>query len=137
MATYRDCIVFLLAKAYQRAHSNFKRRLRSHRLTPIQTLVLSALWDKQGLSAGEIGKRLSLDNATLSGVLDRMAERGWILKKQDPQDKRVVRIYLDHRGKTQKGILLREREAANEEILRNLTQKQRHLLKQLLRKVRD
>jgi DNA-binding MarR family transcriptional regulator len=70
MDAYRDCIVFLLGRAYQRARSNFTRRLRRHGLTHIQTLILSALWENEGLSAGEIGRRSSLDNATLSGVLD-------------------------------------------------------------------
>jgi DNA-binding MarR family transcriptional regulator len=94
MKTYDDCIIFLLAKAYQKAHGNFKRRLHSYGLTPIQHLILEALWRKDGISASDIGKKLVLDGATLSGVLDRMAAGGWVLKESDAEDKRVLRIFL-------------------------------------------
>ena len=58
MAIYDDCIMFNLAKAYQRVHSEFKRRFSKFGLTPIQLLVLEALFEEEGLSSGEIGKRL-------------------------------------------------------------------------------
>ena len=73
MKSFEDCIVFLLAKAYQKAHGNLKKRLHPYGLTPIQNLILQALQEEDGLSAGDIGKRLVLDNATLSGVLDRQS----------------------------------------------------------------
>ena len=63
MKTYDDCIIFLLAKAYQKAHGDFKRRLQLYGLTPIQHLIIEALWDEDGLSASEIGKKLVLDGA--------------------------------------------------------------------------
>jgi len=136
MVEYHECIVFLLAKAYQKAHGNLKRRLGKYGLTPIQTLILAALWEEEGLPAGEIGKRLVLDNATLSGVLDRLADKGWIHKEPDPYDKRVVRIYLDIKGKAQKERLLHEREKTNQEVLRDFTLEEKVLLKRLLREVK-
>ena len=76
MAAYNDCIIFLLTKANQKVQGGLKRRLSGHGLTPVQNLILEALWEKEGQSAGEIGRKLLLDNATLSGVLDRMALTG-------------------------------------------------------------
>jgi DNA-binding MarR family transcriptional regulator len=136
MAQYDDCIVFLLAKAYQKAHGNMKRHLVDHGITPSQYLILESLWDEEGLSAGDIGKRLVLDSATLSGVLDRMAEKGWIVKKTDPEDKRFIRIYLSDTAKDLKPFLMGEREKANEEILIDLSLEEKVLLKRLLRDVR-
>jgi len=135
MTTYDDCIIFLLAKAYQKAHGIFKRRLQANGLTPIQHLILEALWLEEGLSAGEIGKRLVLDSATLSGVLDRMAEAGWVLKETDPEDKRIVRVYLSRKAQTLRQTLSWEREKANEEILQGFTLEEKVLLKRLLRDV--
>ncbi len=80
---YNDCIIFLLAKAYQKAHGHFRNRMFTYGLTPIQYLILEALWEEEGLSAKTIGEKLVLDGATLSGVLDRMEESGWIIKKTD------------------------------------------------------
>lgn len=136
MALYDNCIIFLLAKAYQKAHGYFKGRILAHGLTPVQHLILEALWEQEGISAGEIGKSLVLDNATLSGVLDRMAEKGWISKETDVKDRRFVRIYLSDKAREMKPLLLEERELANEEILRDLTLEEKVLLKRLLRHVR-
>jgi DNA-binding MarR family transcriptional regulator len=134
---YEDCVVYLLAKAYQRAHALLKRRLVAYGLTPIQQLVLGALWHDEGISAGDLGKKLVLDPATLSGLLDRMAERGWIVKQTDPDDKRVLRIYLTDEARNLEPRLTEERDSANEEILRNLSLEEKVLLKRLLKDLRD
>jgi len=131
--SFEDCIVFLLAKAYQKAHGNLKKRLNAYGLTPIQYLILEALEEQDALSAGDIGKRLVLDNATLSGVLDRLAERDWIIKQTDPNDKRLLRVSLADKAKALKKKLDKEREQANEEILHALSIEEKVLLKRLLR----
>ncbi|RJR25552.1 MAG: MarR family transcriptional regulator [Desulfobacteraceae bacterium] len=136
MSNYENCIIFLLAKAYQNAHGRFKKRLAEYELTPIQHLILEVLREEEGLSAGEIGKRLSLDNATLSGVLDRMAEKNWIVKETDLQDRRFLRLYLSVEARTKLPFLLQAREKANEEIMAGLTLEEKVLLKRLLRDLR-
>ena len=136
MAQYEDCIIFLLAKAYQKAHANFKHHLLPHGITPVQHLILEALWYEEGLTATEIGKRMILDNATLSGILDRMSEKGWIHKATDDLDKRFIRIYLTGKAKRLAPLLLAEREKSNEEILSNLSLEEKVLLKRLLKDIR-
>ena len=133
MGSFENCIVFLLAKAYQKAHGNLKKRLHPYGLTPIQNLILEALREEDGLSAGDIGRKLLLDNATLSGVLDRLADRGWIEKQTDPNDKRLLRICLTSKAKALQQELGEERDKANEEILHRLSGEETVLLKRLLR----
>jgi len=134
---YEDCVLYLLGKAYQRAHWVVKRRLAVYGLTPVQQLVMAALWHDEGISAGDLGKKLVLDPATLSGVLDRMAERGWIVKQTDPEDKRLLRLYLTDQAKGLEQKLMEERDKANEEILRKLSLEEKVLLKRLLKDLRD
>ncbi|MBW2091545.1 MAG: MarR family transcriptional regulator [Deltaproteobacteria bacterium] len=133
MHQYEDCIIFLLAKAYQGAQGLFKKKLKPYNLTPVQHLILEALWEEDGLSAGEIGKRLILDHATVSGVLDRMAESGWIVKETDQADKRFIRVYLSNKAQNIQSQLIRVRDEANKEILAGLTLEEKVLFKRLLR----
>ena len=88
-----DCMVFLLGKAYQKAHADFKKRLKPYGLTNIQHLILEGLWYQEGMTATEICKLLIMDKATVSGVLERMLETGWIEKCLDPEDGRVHHLY--------------------------------------------
>jgi DNA-binding MarR family transcriptional regulator len=113
-----------------------KERLKAYGLTPVQHLILDLLDGEGGLSAGDIVKNLALDRATLSGVLDRMAENGWILKELDEEDRRFVRVYLTDKSKELKPVLAREREKANEEALSGLSLEESVLLKRLLKDIR-
>lgn len=129
---YEDCILFLLSKAFQKAQGKFKKRFQEYGLTPVQGLVLTAVSEEEGLSAGEIGKLLVLDQATISGILDRMAEAGWIIKETAEADKRFLRIYLTPKGKEMSGAVIRLRDEANEEIMGGLRIEERLLLKRML-----
>ena len=133
MKTYDDCIIFLLAKAYQKAHGEFKRKLQSYGVTPIQHLILEVLWGGDGLSASDIGKKLVLDGATLSGVLDRLAAGGWIVKRPDKDDKRVLRNYLTAKSKDLQPKLSEARDQTNDDLLKNFSLEEKLLLKRFLR----
>ena len=137
MKTYDECVIFLLAKAYQKAHGKFKKRLHSYGLTPIQHLILEALWREDGLSASDIGKKLVLDGATLSGVLDRMTVGGWVLKESDVEDKRVLRIFLSPKSKDLRPKLSEARDQTNEDLLKPFTLEEKVLLKRLLRDIQN
>ena len=128
-----DCTIFLLAKAYQKAHGRFKKDLKPFKLTNIQHLVLEALWFQEGFTAAELGKFLVLDKATLSGVLDRLAEAGWIRKEPDPDDGRVVRLYTADKADEMKDELIVLRKAANEKLLSGFNPEEQALLKRFLR----
>jgi DNA-binding MarR family transcriptional regulator len=136
MANFENCIVYLLSKAYQKAHGNLRKHLSPFELTPVQHLILEALWEAEGLSAGDIGKRLALDNATLSGILDRMNEKGWVHRASDETDKRFVRVHLTEKAKTLRSTLVSERQKANEEILKAFNLEERVLLRRLLKDIK-
>ena len=135
MKSYDNCILLLLAKAYQKAHADFKKRLHSYGLTPIQHLVLEALWDEDGLSAGDIAKRLVFDGATLSGVLDRLSAGDWVLKQSAEEDKRMLRISLTQKSKELKPKLAAVRNKTNEDLLARFSLEEKVLLKHLLRDI--
>ena len=130
-----ECMVFLLGKAYQKAHNSFKNRLRPYGLTNMQHLVLEALWYRDAMTATELSRLLRLDKATLSGVLERMAETGWIVKTPDPEDRRVQRLQKKKKANELKDALIRERQASNHEVLAGFTSEERILLKRLLRDI--
>jgi DNA-binding MarR family transcriptional regulator len=131
---YTDCIAFLLAKANQRSQSFLKKKLQPYGLTAVQHLILEVVIEHEGLTPGEISKRLVSDNATISGVLERMEEHRWIIRKSDPQDKRVSNIYPGKKVEELKQEILLEREKANEELLKHYSEEERAKLKEMLNK---
>ena len=128
-----DCTIFWLAKAYQKAHGDFKEILKPYGLTNLQHLVLEGLWYEEGQTAAELGKMLVLDKATLSGVLDRMHENGWIAKRRDPDDRRVVRLFPAPKAERCKTELIALRRDANEALLADFSLEEQVLLKRMLK----
>ena len=128
-----DCTIFLLAKAYQKAHGQFKAKLRPYNLTNLQHLVLEGLWIEEGVTAADLGKLLVMDKATLSGVLDRMIDSGWIRKESDPDDGRVLRLYTTEKSADLRDELIALRIAANEEMLAGFSHEEQVLFKRLLK----
>jgi DNA-binding MarR family transcriptional regulator len=127
-----DCTIFLLAKAYQKAHGRFKEMLKPYGLTNLQHLVLEGLWYASGQTAAELGKMLVMDKATLSGVLDRMSDAGWIEKRPDAIDRRVVRLFPTRRADEHKPELIELRQQANAELLERFSVEEQMLLKRFL-----
>lgn len=133
MLSYRDNIIFQLAKAHQRAQGVLKANLRAHGLTPVQCLVIESLWEEEGLSVGDIGRKLGLDTATLAGVLDRMVTAGWVRRETDPVDGRVARVFQTEKAKEAAAELTGTIERTNNELLVDFSLEEKILLKRLLR----
>ena len=135
MVSFQDVILFTLSKSYQKVYGIFKGRLQSYGLTPMQALVLHALYEEEGLSAGELGKRLALDSATLSGVLDRMAENGWIIKNVK-EDRRALNIRLSDKSRQYRDKFLKETEEVNHEVLSIFNTEEKLLFIRMLKDLR-
>jgi DNA-binding MarR family transcriptional regulator len=132
-----DCFTFLLAKAYQKAHRHFRKNLESFGLTNIQHAVLEALWYREGQTATELGQMLVLDKATLSGVLVRMQESGWIERRPDSRDGRITRVFASDWANQLKDDIIAARRRSDEEILSRFSLPEQLLLKRLLTDLMD
>ena len=51
-------------------------------LTYTQYIVFMVLWENDDLTVGEIGKKLMLDNGTLTPLLKKMEEAGHLTRKR-------------------------------------------------------
>jgi len=136
LISYQDVILFILSKANQKVYGTFKSSLQPYGMTPMQGLVLHALYEEEGLSAGELGKRLALDSATLSGVLDRMAAGGWIIKNAVLADRRVMNIQLTDKSRQYRNKFLKDTVAVNQEVLSTFNTEERLLLIRMLKDLR-
>jgi len=68
-------------------------------LTYTQYIVFLVLWEKDGLSVTEIGEKLMLDNGTLSPLLKKMEQAGYVERNRSRADDRVVVITLTREGR--------------------------------------
>jgi DNA-binding MarR family transcriptional regulator len=62
-------------------------------LTVPQTAVMRVVVRRHGLSLKELSREVSLAHSTVSGIVDRLERRGFIERREDPEDGRTSRIY--------------------------------------------
>jgi DNA-binding MarR family transcriptional regulator len=63
------------------------------------------LWQEDGLPTSSIGDKLQQVGGTLTGVLDRMEERGLVRRQRDTRDRRIWRIWLTDSGRELQEVL--------------------------------
>ena len=68
-------------------------------LTYTQYILFLVLWEQDGLTVGEICKRLMLDSGTLSPILKKLRDQGYIQKQQSTSDERSFIITLTDKGR--------------------------------------
>ena len=63
-------------------------------LTAPQLLILQLLRQHTELTVGEVAQRVSLSQATVTTIIDRLEKRGFVKRERGSADKRKVCVYL-------------------------------------------
>jgi MarR family transcriptional regulator, organic hydroperoxide resistance regulator len=116
----------------QLAARRFQDQLEPFGLTPFHWVVLCCLWREDGLATSQIGCKLQQVGGTLTGVIDRMEERGLIVRQRDPQDRRIVRVWLTEEGKQFQKILPPLALELREQLMLGMTDPERDRLSALI-----
>ena len=108
--------------------------LASHGLTLPQWVVLSALWRQNGLLVSEIADYTDNNGPAVSRILDRIEEKGLLVRRADPNDRRAVRVLLTDKGKAL-GHLGTFHRDVNARLLDGISEDEAALLFNLLERV--
>jgi len=130
-----ECINFLLTRAQQTVLSYFKAKLDEFGVTPVQYGILSCLWGKNGQTATEIAQKLCLDGSTITGILDRMENKGLLKRESDPNDRRAIRIVISDKGQQLQKPIGEVIEISNKQILDILLEEEQELFIESLKKI--
>ena len=90
---------FPLYAAARSVTSLYTPWLKELGITYTQYITFLVLWEKDGITVGEICERLMLDNGTVSPLLKKMENAGYITRSRSAEDDRVVVITLTDQGR--------------------------------------
>jgi len=91
--------------------------LKEFGVTGPQLWALRTIYMEGQLSMGELSRKMYLHMSTVSGVVDRLEEKGYVERARGASDGRVVRISLTKAGKK---LVQRGPEAAQGRLLHGL-----------------
>ena len=92
-------LCYALYAAAHRMTKSYRPMLERMGLTYPQYLVLLVLWETDGVTVSEIGRRLRLDSGTLTPVLKRLENAGFLVRNRRRSDEREVEIALTVKGR--------------------------------------
>jgi MarR family transcriptional regulator, organic hydroperoxide resistance regulator len=128
-----DLSIFLCFAIYSTSHvfnRVYKPLLRELGLTYPQYITMVLLWERDGLTVGDLCQTLLLESNTLTPLVKRLETLGHVKRRRDPGDERQVRVYL-----TEAGRKLRQRAAHIPRCILDATELNLEEAKQLLDKV--
>lgn len=107
----------LLAQVCRLVGSRRRMKLESIGLHHAQGLILFQLWQEDGISQRVLAQALHITPPTATNTLKRMERDGWVKRRRDESDQRIVRVYLTEQSKR----LRREARASFRELDREMT----------------
>jgi DNA-binding MarR family transcriptional regulator len=75
----------------QTVHSHFG-------ITGPQLWVLKTLYQDGSLSLGELSRKMFINPSTITGVIDRLEKKRFVLRIRSEKDRRIVKVQLTPKG---------------------------------------
>jgi len=97
--TVSDSVMIALRKIIQAIDMNSKKLVKRVGLTGPQLVILQEISSLGEVTAGEIAQAVSLSQATVTGILERMEKRGLITRQRSDKDKRRIMVSITENGK--------------------------------------
>ncbi len=85
---------FLLHDVARLLRKRFEQRAKCLGLTSSQWQALAYLSNNEGIHQGGLAEMLEIEPITLVRILDKLAERGLIERRQHPTDRRIWLLYM-------------------------------------------
>ncbi len=104
-------------------------------LTYTQYIAMMVMWEHKRINVKNMGRLLFLDSGTLTPVLKKLEQKGYILRTRSPEDERMVIANITEKGERLKGSASLVPQKVTQCV--NLTKEEAELLYALLYKALD
>ena len=126
----------LLTRLFLRQRPWFMAVCAEFDLTPGQLQALKALDPAEPVPMRNLAEALACDNSNVTGIVDRLEERGLVERRTAPHDRRVKMLVVTPGGADLRAAIVRRMQEAPEPLRRLSADEQRRLC-ELVRKALD
>lgn len=99
-------IGFLIYEVSRLMRRDFDERVQSLGLTQIQWRAIVHIARQEGCNQATLAAQLEVKPITLTRLIDRLVEAGWVVREPDLQDRRAVRLHLTEKVRPLLNIML-------------------------------
>lgn len=130
-----DYLGSLLGQANHALYKEFDAHVRAAGLSSIEWRVLAALHDGQPLTVSRLAREVLAQQPTVTKLVQRMGEQGWVALQADPADQRRTLVRATAAGKRLARPLVSLARTRESEMLQVLAASEQTALKRLLAKL--
>jgi MarR family transcriptional regulator, 2-MHQ and catechol-resistance regulon repressor len=125
----------VLNRAYRAVAEHARRHIEGSALHPSEFAVLEVLLHRGPLTIGEVGSRVLLTSGSMTHVVDKLANRGLLERRPDPDDRRVSHLHLTPEGGACISSIFPAHAEAIRRAMSGLTTEEKRIASTLLRRL--
>ncbi len=91
-------VCYKLSRVMRKVHRYYESSFSQYGITPAQFYVLSAVWENDGVKFKDLAKSLEMDGSTLTSILDRLVRQDLLERRDDPEDRRSLLVFLTEKA---------------------------------------
>ena len=126
---------YLLGQANHALYKEFDGHVRAAGLSSIEWRVLATLHDSEPLTVSQLALEVLSKQPTVTKLVQRMADQGWVTLLADPADQRRTLVAASAAGKRLVRPLMEQARRHEAATLQNLAASEQVALKRLLAKL--
>jgi len=133
-----DCVYYLITRASLGMTEKLRHELKAAGVGYVRPGYLGALLGlhgREGLKSGELGRYAGLEPSTMTNLLDRMCHNGFVVRRDDPKDRRAQRIYLTDKGRQVVEPMMTAVERALSHALEGISRSNQEIVRDALRRI--
>jgi MarR family 2-MHQ and catechol resistance regulon transcriptional repressor len=125
----------ILARAHGAMASYVETCIAAEGLGLSDFMVLEVLLHKGPMTISTIGEKVLLANASMTAAVDRLEQKGWVVRQSSKNDRRSKIVALTHAGRAFISQLYAEHARDIEAVTSVLTQREQEQLRSMLKKL--
>ena|ERR1700760_1101102 len=125
----------VMARAYGAIASYVEQSIGSEGIGLSDFMVLEVLLHKGPMSISMIGEKVLLANASMTSAVDRLEERGFVVRQSSDSDRRSKIVVLTNQGRTFISELYPRHAQDIEAVTSVLTQSEKNQMRALLKRL--
>ena len=126
---------YLLGQANHALYKEFDEHVRARGLSSIEWRVLATLQDSDPLTVSQLAREVLSKQPTVTKLVQRMAEQGWVALQADPADQRRTLVAATPAGKRLVRPLVEQAREHEARLLRAFGPTEKKALRHLLEKL--
>ncbi|GIN61309.1 HTH-type transcriptional regulator MhqR [Robertmurraya siralis] len=128
-------LFIVLSRAYRAVNENVNKLIHTYGLNPTEFAVLELLYHKGDQPLQQIGGKILLASGSITYVVDKLEEKGYLVRVACPSDRRVTFAQITDSGKQFIEDVFPQHEQKIHEIMSELSNEEKGEAIALLKKL--